>query len=403
MLRVACRTDPGKKRIHNEDAFLALAEDGLFVVADGVGGRAAGEVASALCINVFRSASATLRERARIYLENATPAARNTVLAAMDDACQLASKKVYETAETEGKSGMTTTVVVILLAGTTAFIAHVGDSRAYLARMEELKQLTEDHSMVNELIRAGKMTAAEAKTSRHRHVITRAIGLYPTVQPSLASVDLMPGDRLVLCSDGLSDVVRPERVQALTLTGDPDTAAAALIDAALEAGGPDNVTVVLVDPEGRTATDEATLRARVLEHLFLFEDMPYGNRLQVSRILREHYFAPGEYLVSEGTPGDAMYVILDGEVMVTAGGVELARLGPGEHFGELALADQLPRSASVVAATFGGAISITAEDLQEFCQREPVLGNSLLWKLLKVLGKRLRQTNARVSTTTALP
>jgi hypothetical protein len=319
------------------------------------------------------------------------------VLAALDDACQLASRRIYETAETEGKSGMTTTVVIALLVGTTAFLAHVGDSRAYLIRQDEVKQLTDDHSMVNELIRTGKMTPAEAKTSRHRHVITRAVGLYPTVQPSLATVDLMPLDRVVLCSDGLSDVVTPPRIQELGLQGDPETSVSALLNAALDAGGPDNVTIILVDPDGRNVTDESTLRARVLEHLFLFEDMPYANRLQVARILREHWFAPGELLVQEGTPGDSMFVILDGEVIVQAGGIELARLTSGEHFGELALADHQPRSASVVAGTFGGAISIAAQDLEDFCQREPALGVALLWKLVKVLGNRLRQTNARVS------
>ena len=156
MLRVATRTDPGKKRIHNEDAFLSMPEVGLFVVADGVGGRAAGEVASALCIEVFRSHALALRERAQGYLANPSAYTRNAVLAAMDDACQQASRKVYEQAETEGKSGMTTTVVVTLLSGNTVFSAHVGDSRAYIVRLEELKQITEDHSMVNELVRAGK-------------------------------------------------------------------------------------------------------------------------------------------------------------------------------------------------------------------------------------------------------
>lgn len=397
MIKVACRTDAGKKRVHNEDAFLALPEMGLFVVADGVGGRAAGEVASALCIEVFRSAAPLLQQRGQEFLASPSPGTRNHVLAALDDACQLASRRIYETAETEGKSGMTTTVVITLLVGTTAFLAHVGDSRAYLIRQDEVKQLTDDHSMVNELIRTGKMTPAEAKTSRHRHVITRAVGLYPTVQPSLATVDLMPLDRVVLCSDGLSDVVTPSRIQELGLQGDPETSVSGLLNAALDAGGPDNVTIILVDPDGRNVTDESTLRARVLEHLFLFEDMPYANRLQVARILREHWFAPGELLVQEGTPGDSMFVILDGEVIVQAGGIELARLTSGEHFGELALADHQPRSASVVAGTFGGAISIAAQDLEDFCQREPALGVALLWKLVKVLGNRLRQTNARVS------
>jgi hypothetical protein len=252
--------------------------------------------------------------------------------------------------------------------------------------------------MVNELVRTGKMTLEEARASRHRHVITRAVGLYPTVQPSLASVDVLPGDRLLLCSDGLSDVVSSEAIGAYGANEDLEVCADLLLKAALDGGGPDNVTVVILDPAREGRVDEAALRAHILESLFLFEDMPWAARLQVSRIMREHYFAPGDVLVEEGTPGTSMFVIMDGEVSVRAGDSELARLGAGEHFGELSLADNLPRSASIVATSFGSAVSLSADQLADFCRQEPELGTILLWKLLRVLGARLRQTNQLVTT-----
>ncbi len=393
MVKFGARTDPGRKRVNNEDSYAIQPDNGLFVVADGVGGRTAGEVASAMCAEIFEDEGAALRERALAYTDAPSVSSRNGVLAAIDDVCQLASRRVYERAEAEGKAGMTTTLVAVLIAGNTAFLAHVGDSRAYLLRDGELRQLTEDHSMINELVRTGKMTYAEARASKHRNVITRAIGLYPTVQPSLATVDLFPGDRILLCSDGLSDVVGPDDVQAIAGMADLDLAVNDLTDAALRAGGPDNITVVLVDPAGSAQSDDAVVRARVLEHLFLFENMPYAARLQVARILEERWFAPGETLVAEGTAGTSMYVIIDGEVSVHVAGKELARLGSGEHFGELSLVDQQPRSASVVGVTFGNAISISAEHLDEFCRREPELGVALLWRLLRVLGARLRGAN----------
>lgn len=394
--RWAARTDVGKKRDHNEDNHLALPEAGLFLVADGVGGRASGEVASAMCVETFASRAAELRRRLDDYAVERTIDTRNAVLTELDAICQLTTRRIYEAAEAENKKGMTTTLVAVAIGGGAAFLAHVGDSRAYLVREGEIRQLTEDHSMVNELVRSGKMTWAEARSSRHRHVITRALGLYPTVQPSLGSFDLLPGDRILLCSDGCSDVVAPERMLQFIGERDPSGAADGLIEASLDRGGPDNVTVVVVEPLGSPRTDEAVVRARTLEHLFLFQEMPYAARLQVARIMEEHWFAPGETLVVEGEPGSSMYIITEGEVAVLAGGVELARLGANEHFGELALVDRLPRSATVSAVSFGSAVSISTEALRDFCIAEPGLGTTILWKLLRVLGHRLRQANVRL-------
>ncbi|MDP2311854.1 MAG: protein phosphatase 2C domain-containing protein [Pseudomonadota bacterium] len=402
MRKLAARTDPGKKRNHNEDALLTLPESGIYVVADGVGGRACGEVASAICVESFRDGADLMGLRLSAYAENPTLDTRNAVLATMDEVLQIASRRIYETAEAEGRAGMTTTVVALVVGNGTAFLAHVGDSRAYLVRDGELRQLTEDHSMVNELVRTGKMTYEEARSSRHRHVITRAVGLYPTVQPSLAAVDLHPGDRLLLCSDGLSDVVAPELMLEEGASDDLDGAVEALLQAALDRGGPDNITVVLLDPDGTDRGDEMAARAGMLETMFLFEDLPYAARLQVGRIVEEHYFAPGEVLVEQGSPGTSMYVILEGEVSVQVNGIEVARLSGGEHFGELSLADDEPRSASVAGVSFGSAISVSSEQLRDFCRREPELGNELLWKMMRALGQRLRRTNARIADSVTL-
>ena len=299
MRKLAAVTDPGKKRNHNEDALLTLPESGIYVVADGVGGRACGEVASAICVESFRDSAHLVSARVAAYTEASTLDTRNAVLATIDEVLQTASRRIYETAEAEGRAGMTTTVVALVVGNGTAFLAHVGDSRAYLVRDGELRQLTEDHSMVNELVRTGKMTYEEARSSRHRHVITRAVGLYPTVQPSLAAVDLHPGDRLLLCSDGLSDVVAPELMLEEGASDDLEGAVATLLQAALDRGGPDNITVVLLDPDGTDRGDDMAARAGMLESLFLFEDLPYAARLQVGRIVEEHYFAPGEVLVEQ--------------------------------------------------------------------------------------------------------
>jgi PPM family protein phosphatase len=397
VIRFAARTDPGKRRPHNEDSMLAMPEHGLYVVADGVGGRAAGEVASALTIEAFTEAAPDLAEVVRRYAARPEWATRNEVLERLDQICQRASARVYEAAETAARQGMTTTIVAVLVGGGAAFLAHVGDSRAYLVRDGLLRQLTEDHSMVNELVRTGQMTYDEARRSRYRSVITRAVGLYPTVQTDLMSIEILPGDRLVLNSDGLSDPVSAERIEELASQDDVETAAGHLLQAALDGGGPDNITVVVVEPEATPQTESARARAQVMQDLFLFRGIPFHARLRVSRICRELVFGPGQELVREGAPGDAMYAIVQGSVSVTRSQTELARLGPGDHFGELGLLEEQTRSATVTGTTQGSAIVIERRLLQDFCAREPALGNELLWRLLSTLGERLRDTNTQLA------
>lgn len=393
MIRHSAQTHPGKKREQNEDALLALPEYGLFVVADGVGGRAAGEVASALTIETFREAAPALQAAIGRYEERREWASRNAVLEALDAVCQQASQRVYEESETQGKRGMTTTLVCTLVGGGAAFVAHVGDSRAYLLRDGLIRQLTEDHSMVNELVRTGQMTYEDAKRSRYRSVITRAIGLYPTVQADLMSIEVMPGDRIVLNSDGLSDPVSSDTIESLACQDDVDTATDKLLLAALDAGGPDNITVILVEPEATAQTEAARARAQVMQDLFLFEGLPFHARLRVSRICREFVFLDGQDLVTEGSTGDAMYVIVQGTTQVSRSGVTLATLAAGEHFGELGLLEDHTRTATVQGTSYGSAIVIRRDELKEFCQREPALGNQILWRMLAVLGRRLGSSN----------
>lgn len=399
MIRHAGRTDPGRRRDNNEDALLLDVDNGVFAVADGVGGREAGEVASAIAIETLRAAAPGLARAVATYASAPDWSARNAVLEALDASLQLASQRIYEEAEAAGKQGMTTTIVVAVVGGGAAFLAHVGDSRAWLVREGHIKQLTEDHSMVNELVRAGQMSFEEAKRSRYRNVITRALGLYPTVQADVVSIEILPGDRLVLASDGLSDPVPLERIGEIAAEDTVDRAAHLLVDAANDAGGPDNVTAVVVEPEATLEAEVARARAQVMQDLFLFHGLPFHVRLRVSRICEEVRFAPGQQLVVEGAIDDRMFVIVQGEVRVSRDAVALARLGPGQHFGELGLLEDQERSASVFGATAGSALVIRRARLQEFCQREPGLGNALLWRLLTVLGARLRDSNAQAART----
>lgn len=231
--RASALTDTGRRRPHNEDTF--VCDPPLFAVADGVGGAQAGEIASRL---------------AATTLEEARPEARGEE--ALVELISEANDRIYRHAlEDPAAAGMGTVVTALLVdeaAGTIA-IGHVGDSRAYRLRDGRLEQLTPDHSLVGELVRAGRLSSEEAEQHPHRSVITRAVGTEALVEVETLTVTAAPGDLYLICSDGLTDIVRDEQIAELieAADGTPDTAAEALVAAANDAGGIDNITVVLFE------------------------------------------------------------------------------------------------------------------------------------------------------------
>ena len=397
MKRFSAVTHEGRRRDHNEDALLAMPEFGLYLVADGVGGRACGEVASALTVQTFRELAPKIHAAVQAYIAQPGRRTRNGVLEALDNSCQAASRRVYEEAESEARRGMTTTLVVAVVGGGAIFLAHVGDSRAYLLREGELLQLSDDHSMVNELVRTGQMTYEEAKRSRYRNVITRAIGLQPGVQPDTAAIEVLPSDRLLLCSDGLSDPVKALDIARHMGLSDPDQSTEKLLQEALDAGGPDNITVLVVDPDASPRAEAAAARAEIMSQLFLFADLPFNARARVGRMVNDMFVGPDEVVVRQGDTGNRMYVVVQGTLEVTRDGVVIATMGPGDHFGEQSLVDAQPRSATVRSVGFGSLITIERQALDDFTKREPELGNRVLWKLLGTISKRLRETTSKLA------
>jgi PPM family protein phosphatase len=245
--RTAVATHPGRKRKHNEDAY--VCEPPLFAIADGMGGARAGEVASGL-------AAAALQENE----VNGTGAER--VVALM----QQANRSVYERASRDADvAGMGTTMTVALVENGGVVFGHVGDSRAYVLRDGELEQLTDDHSLVAELVRGGKLSAEEAEHHPQRSVITRALGTDPDVDVDTFTVAGHDGDVFVLCSDGLTDMVADDEIGAVLSErrASLEDAANELVRRANKAGGQDNITVVAF--ELTDEPDERTLEQTV-EH-----------------------------------------------------------------------------------------------------------------------------------------
>ena len=229
----ATLSDIGRVRTHNEDS--VLAQPPLFVVADGLGGHEAGEVASSIAVE-------TLRDHAP----------RRPDSKALARAVRAANREVIRAArEGFGRQGMGTTMTTAIVEGTHIAIAHVGDSRAYLLSSGSLSRLTDDHSMVADMIRRGELSEAEARFHPNRSVITRALGTDPNMVADTYDVESQPGDRLLLCSDGLTAMLEDGAIcEILVAYRDPAIAARMLVDAANDAGGHDNVSVVIVDIAG---------------------------------------------------------------------------------------------------------------------------------------------------------
>jgi len=244
-------SDVGRKRTHNEDAFLLLPEESLYCVADGMGGHASGEVAARIAVEemaeFFRTTGRDEDATWPYKLDPARTFDENRLITGV----RLANLRIHERARTDERlHGMGTTLVAAAFPrdGAAALIGHVGDSRAYLWRRSELRQLTEDHSLLNEHLKAHTLSPAEVKAFPHKNVILRALGMKPVVEVDVSRVTLEVGDLLLLCSDGLSGMVPdPRMAEILRAThGDLRLAATELVEAANAAGGVDNITVVLV-------------------------------------------------------------------------------------------------------------------------------------------------------------
>jgi len=248
-------TDVGRKRTHNEDAYLLLPEESLFCVADGMGGHASGEVAARIAVEEMaeffrmtgRDEDATWPfklDPARGYDENR-----------LRTGVKLANLRIFERAATDQRlRGMGTTLVALSVprAGEEVLVGHVGDSRAYVLHAGVLRQLTEDHSLLNDYKKSRALTPEEIQAFPHKNVIVRALGMREAVEVDVQRVPVEPGDVFVLCSDGLTGMVPDERIAEIVRGHPKDLrgGAQALVDAANEGGGQDNVTCVLVQVLG---------------------------------------------------------------------------------------------------------------------------------------------------------
>ncbi len=237
-------TDVGRKREHNEDSFLVRPETGLFAVADGMGGHQAGERASKMALD-------TLADEMKVPAKNAS---RDQLLEGLCRATQAAGAAIFDAAQSDSAlQGMGTTMTSLWFHQDRVFLAHVGDSRAYLCRNGQALQLSDDHSWVSEQVRAGTMTADEARESKFRHIITRSVGFEREVLVDAAVLPVRLGDCFVICSDGLSNYVETDELSRVLTAQLYSQVPRTLVEIANERGGDDNITVIVVQVANRAA------------------------------------------------------------------------------------------------------------------------------------------------------
>ncbi|GEN09048.1 Serine/threonine protein phosphatase PrpC [Myxococcus fulvus] len=397
-------TDVGRKRQHNEDAMLVDVSLGLYVVADGMGGHAAGEVASNRATEVVKQHITANRHLLKDLGNNPTADSRSAAAALVEVAVQRACADIYRTAMSDStKRGMGTTFVCLAVGGNKAVIGHVGDSRVYLVRHGQCHRLTEDHTLVAAQLKAGTITKEQAATSQYRNVITRAVGIQESVQVDTLIVDLVPGDMFVLCSDGLHGYVEDEELLPLVSGLAPGDLPKRLIDIANERGGKDNITAVVVKIAGDSAalaseeSTEAQSRMEALRKIPLFRHLTYKEQTAVLSIATTRTYPAGREIVVEGQPGEELFVVIRGRVAIEKNGVEIAELRSGGHFGEMGLIDNAPRSATVRATEPTRTMVISRPDLMGLMKRESILAVKMLWSFVQVLSDRLRATNSELS------
>ncbi|HEU5073175.1 MAG TPA: cyclic nucleotide-binding domain-containing protein [Polyangiaceae bacterium] len=403
-VRFSALTDVGKKRDHNEDNFLVDKKLGLFVVCDGMGGHAAGEVASAIAVRTFHEEIKKGRDLIDDYAARKTGSEKvnaRDIQHMLEFAINRASSRVHAEAERDtGKRGMGTTLVALLIVGNQAFLTYVGDSRIYMLRDGMLQQMTEDHTVYNELIKRKKMSREKVEKLAQKNAITRAVGVYEHAEPDSLMVDLLAGDRFLLCTDGLYQYFENdlETMGRHVMDPDMDAGIKLLVDGANQAGGSDNITGVIVTVGDAKERDEdrakrLQLKRDILARMPLFRPLNDRELLRVLQVTDVTTYRPGQFVMREGERGEELFIVLSGQLKVMRGETELARLSPGDHVGEMALVRSQPRSASVVSASDSDLMVIRRTEFFEILRKEHQLAVKLLWQFLGVLAERLAETN----------
>ncbi|MBX3269025.1 MAG: cyclic nucleotide-binding domain-containing protein [Sandaracinaceae bacterium] len=389
-------SDVGSVRKHNEDHFLVDPELGLYLVCDGMGGHAAGDIASKTAADTVRSY--LLQRRDLLRAVAAGKASPDEAATYFRQAIQAASAAIYDIGRNDkSKRGMGTTCVGLLVLGGKGIMGHVGDSRLYLSRAGAVYQLSEDHTFIQEAIRRGMLTPEQAEASPHHNLVTRAVGPNASVLVDTLVFDILPGDTLLLSSDGLHGYVKDhgELSNAMRRPEDLATICKALIDTANERGGADNITTLLIravasdEKQADERATRVTAELAALGHIVLFSELDMKELVKVNNASSHRDYAKGDVVVREGEEAETLFVIVRGAAAVTRGGTQVALLRAGDHFGEMALLSRRPRSATVHCLKDSQMLALERDAFFHIMRSDQIIAGKFLWRLAQTLSLRL--------------
>ncbi len=388
------RSDLGQKKRTNEDGVLSLSKVPLWAVADGTGGPEPARVA----LTVLKENAQHLAAKNQEVLVNPSTTARLGVGRFLESLFTKANVAVFEAADKILDRRIATTLCAATLAGQYAFVAHVGDSRAYLMRQGRLRCLTHDHTLAAMQLRRGDITPEEFQTSPFRRTLSQAIGMSPALEVDLLELRLHPGDALIVTSNGLNRALSDEVIQGcLEADGTTDQRADLLVQKVSEHGAPDNTTFILIETEPaqhrkvRPQDLETTARAS-----FLFKDLSDTEWHQVQPYLELVDARAGETICTAGDDPLGLAVLVQGRARWEQAAGETRLIEPGETFGALGLASADKSLETVTALDPSHLWVLSRPRFAEIVRLNPTLGGKLTLSLLESLGNRLGVLTTRL-------
>lgn len=389
-------THRGKRKTQNEDGVLQIPDIPLYVVVDGAGGTDAQESA----LRILRSHTRALFEKVQSVADVHSSANRLEVGAFFEEIFDQVHKELLTMTEGRENASLASSMLCLTTVGECAYLAHVGNARAYLLRKGELWVLTNDHTVAMAQLTRGMITEEEYEDSPHKLILTQALGQAGQVEMEFAEVWLLPDDVLLLCSDGLTRVVGDQTICEILHNDALPEATRSLVKEALAEGGPDNVSVITLAVRAdadAVATAAPTDIIGTFRNVFLLAEMSEADRMMIAPYLEDMRVEPGEVIVREGEQGDHFYVIISGDVRVSLGQTHLVDIGPGGQFGELGLVGDSRRTATVTALTACRLFALSRDRFHQVLREKPHLSAKLLLPLLERVKDRLTDVTKRLA------
>ncbi|MBK07658.1 MAG: hypothetical protein CL920_33290 [Deltaproteobacteria bacterium] len=395
-------TDLGRKRKQNEDCSLIDPVNGLFIVADGMGGGERGGEASRMAVESIRSTLFNDMNTLRQFAEDSTREHYKKVQQLVHRAVLGAHSNIRNQARSLAKGKyMGTTVTCLIICGRIGVVAHVGDSRLYRIRDNQVRQLTRDHSLIAERVRRGELTPEQARVAPGKNVLLQALGVSPKIELDIGFLTLQPGDQFLICSDGLHNYLVDDEVVTVFQEKDGDRLIPRLISCANQRGGKDNITAIALrvsSPWDSVAATQLDVAPDIFSSLRLLQGLDFMDSAAFLQSGQVKSFIGAETIIEEEQPLEGLYIVLDGRAQVTRQQVWLATYTQGCFFGEAALLGPAVSTVTMRCEREGMRILIfKPEEFRNLLEQSPEIGYKILWNIFQELAISQRDLIIRLT------